>query len=192
MSLRFEHFRINPTEQDFSKTYSTEIKLPDDSILKLNIRKYIPLSEKMEIISRYMERVINPQLSFWNPATKSMWYNITLIEAYVDNLSFDDYFEKYENGEKTEEAYSHLFDYLEANGIIDDIIDSLPTDKILLSSWMEAGVRNYYTHRESVLGILETISQDYSNLNLEATSIQEKLQNKEGIELLENVVKKLG
>lgn len=42
------------------------------------------------------------------------------------------------------------------------------------------------------MGILDTISQDYSNLNLEASAIQEKLADPENMTLLKSVLSKLG
>ena len=49
-----------------------------------------------------------------------------------------------------------------------------------------------YRYKTSVLGILQAVSQDYSNLELDADKIREKLGNKENIEFLKNVMDKLG
>ena len=49
-----------------------------------------------------------------------------------------------------------------------------------------------YTYRNSVLGILESISQDYSALNLDATEIQQKLADPDNMALLKQVLTKLG
>jgi hypothetical protein len=43
-----------------------------------------------------------------------------------------------------------------------------------------------------VLGILETIKTDYSDLNLDATEIQSKLADPENMELLKNILSRLG
>ena len=53
-------------------------------------------------------------------------------------------------------------------------------------------IKNIYKQRNSVLGILETISTDYSTLNLDASEIQKKLADPENMELLKNVLSKLG
>jgi hypothetical protein len=42
------------------------------------------------------------------------------------------------------------------------------------------------------MGILDNISTDYSNLNLDATEIQKKIGNPENITLLKDVLAKLG
>jgi len=43
-----------------------------------------------------------------------------------------------------------------------------------------------------VLGILDTVSQDYSNLDLDATEIQKKLADKDNLALVRDVLTKLG
>ena len=42
------------------------------------------------------------------------------------------------------------------------------------------------------MGILETITTDYSNLNLDATEIQQKLADPANMELLRSVLTKMG
>ena len=49
-----------------------------------------------------------------------------------------------------------------------------------------------YAYQNSVMGILDTISTDYSNLNLDATEIQKKLADPENLDLLRSVMSKLG
>ena len=53
-------------------------------------------------------------------------------------------------------------------------------------------VEAVYTYNNSVMGILDTISQDYSNLNLEASDIQQKLADPNNLALLKDIVGKLG
>ena len=49
-----------------------------------------------------------------------------------------------------------------------------------------------YAYHNSILGILEAVSTDYENLDLDATKIQQALGDGENIELLRNVLNKLG
>ena len=53
-------------------------------------------------------------------------------------------------------------------------------------------IKSIYSYRNSVMGILENISADYSNLNLDATEIQKKLADPENLDLLRAVMSKLG
>ena len=49
-----------------------------------------------------------------------------------------------------------------------------------------------YKYQNSALGILDTIGQDYSNLELDAQKLQEKMNNPENLALLKDVLTKLG
>ena len=49
-----------------------------------------------------------------------------------------------------------------------------------------------YTYRNSVLGLLDIISTDYSSLNLDASEIQKKLADPDNMALLRGVLDKLG
>ena len=57
---------------------------------------------------------------------------------------------------------------------------------------IEESIEAYYKYRNSVMGILENISADYSNLNLDATEIQNKLADPNNMALLKDVLAKLG
>jgi len=49
-----------------------------------------------------------------------------------------------------------------------------------------------YTYNNSVLGILEAVSKDYSNLDFDATQIQKKMADPENLKLVRDVLTKLG
>ena len=47
-------------------------------------------------------------------------------------------------------------------------------------------------YRNSIFGIIDTVSADYSNLNLDASNIQKTLADPSNMELLKQVLTKLG
>jgi hypothetical protein len=51
---------------------------------------------------------------------------------------------------------------------------------------------NMYGQMNSVYGIMENIVSDYTEVDMDATNIQEKLANPENLTLLKNVMTKLG
>ena len=51
---------------------------------------------------------------------------------------------------------------------------------------------NIVAYRNSAMGIMEAISADYSNLDLNATDIQKKLNDPDNMALLKDVLTKLG
>ena len=55
-----------------------------------------------------------------------------------------------------------------------------------------ATIKNIYDYRNSAMGILSFIASDYSAVEMDASKIQEMLANPENLELLKQVVTKLG
>ncbi|MBQ7820064.1 MAG: hypothetical protein IJ341_10255 [Bacteroidales bacterium] len=53
-------------------------------------------------------------------------------------------------------------------------------------------ISNIYEYKNSVMGVLESVQDNYQNMDLDATNIQEKLNNPEGLELLKTVLEKMG
>ena len=49
-----------------------------------------------------------------------------------------------------------------------------------------------YKYKNSVLGILDAVSADYDNLNLDAQSIKDTLADENNLRLLKDVITKLG
>ena len=103
--------------------------------------------------------------------------------AYT-NITFTD---------KQKEDIAKLYDILDSNGIINQIVSAIPEDEYhFLIDGINDTIDAVYTYQNSVLGILDTVSQDYSNLNLDATEIQKKLADKDNLALVRDVLTKLG
>jgi hypothetical protein len=80
-----------------------------------------------------------------------------------------------------------------SSGLFDNIIAHInPKDwhDIQDNTW--SVIKNLYDYKNSAMGILEMVSADYSNLNLDATNIQAALGDPENLTLLKEVVTKLG
>lgn len=148
----------------------------------IEVKQYLPVEEKLELISRVLE-LSHDQNNFSNPIKVQVYTALEMIDRYT-NIGFT---------EKQKENPTKLYDLLNGNGILEKIINAIPQveyDEII------AGVYNtidaVYTYQNSILGILEAVSQDYSNLDLDATEIQKKLADPNNMELLKNVMTKLG
>lgn len=109
--------------------------------------------------------------------------DLEILYAYT-NLSFT---------EKQKEDICKLYDLLVCGGVFEVVEKAIPHAEL---EAVRSGIRTMtyaiYEQKNSVLGILETITTDYSNLDLDATAIQEKLANPENLELLKGIMTKLG
>ena len=148
----------------------------------IEVKQYLPISDKINIITNVIENSADDN-NFANPVKVEVFASLEIMYAYT-NISFTD---------KQKENPTKLYDLLEENGVIAEVIAAIPENEYaLLLGWIDETIEAFYTYRNSVMGIMEQISEDYSNLSLDATEIQQKLADPQNLELLKNVVTKLG
>ena len=148
----------------------------------IEVKQYLPISDKINIITNVIENSADDN-NFANPVKVEVFANLEIMYAYT-NISFTD---------KQKEDPTKLYDLLEENGIIAEVIAAIPENEYaLLLGWIDETIEAFYTYRNSVMGIMEQISEDYSNLSLDATEIQQKLADPQNLELLKSVMTKLG
>lgn len=148
----------------------------------IEIKNYLPINDKLELITNVINNSIDEH-NYMNPVKVDMFTELEIVEKYT-NLTFTD---------KQKEDIEKLYDLLKGNGIILKVCNAIPTEEIMeLRDAIRRSVNSVYTYRNSVLGILETISTDYSNLDFNATEIQKKLADPQNMELLKSVLTKLG
>lgn len=148
----------------------------------IEVKQYLPINDKINIITNVIQNSADDN-NFANPVKVEVFANLEIMYAYT-NISFTD---------KQKEDPTKLYDLLEENGVIAEVIAAIPqSEYTLLLGWIEETIDAFYTYRNSVVGILEQISTDYSNLEFDAASIQKKLADPENLELLKGVMSKLG
>ena len=148
----------------------------------IEVKQYLPISDKINIITNVIENSADDN-NFANPVKVEVFANLEIMYAYT-NISFTD---------KQKEDPTKLYDLLEENGVIAEVIAAIPENEYaLLLGWIDETIEAFYTYRNSVMGIMDQISADYSNLSLDATAIQQKLADPQNLELLKSVMTKLG
>ena len=161
-------------------------KVAEDKIIKINnkeiaVKQYLPVNDKLNLIGRVLSAISGNEYNFINPVQLDVYTTIEIIKAYT-NIEFD-----------TDALPADLYDELEQEEIANQVISAIPeTEYNFVVDGAQDTVAAYYDYQNSILGILENVTQDYSNLNLEATDIQKKLADPDNLTLLKDVVKKLG
>jgi hypothetical protein len=148
----------------------------------IEVKQSLPSNEKLEVCSKIINESVDDQ-NFYNPGRVAIFQAIETLLAYT-NINVTD---------KQKEDPCKLFDLFHSSGLAAQIYAAIPENELgAIQSIVEATIHNIYEYKNSVLGILENISTDYSNLNLDAQKIQEQLSEGKGIELLKDVLTKLG
>lgn len=146
------------------------------------VKHYLPIEEKLELVSRIINNSVDDN-GFYNPMRVKLYMVLEVVFAYT-NLSFT---------EKMKEDPFKLYDILVSTGIFTDIVDVIREkdwSEIQENVW--STIKNIYDYQNSAMGILDTLKSDYNLLDLDATEIQQKLGDPENMELLRDILTKLG
>lgn len=160
-----------------------EVKIININNIDVEIKQYLPVNNKLILISNVINNAASQDATFKNPVKTEVFGSLEIIYNYT-NLSFT---------EKQKEDPSKLYDLLEENGIIEAVVAAIPeTEYNFIIDGIDASMDAFYQYQNSVMGILDRVSADYSNLDMDATALQKKIADPENLELLKSVVSKLG
>lgn len=146
------------------------------------VKTYLPFKEKLELVQRIINQSVDEN-GFYNPMRVDLYLTLEFVYAYT-NLNFT---------EKMKEDPFKLYDLIVSNNINFEVIkntDEKEYEKIKNDVYNT--IENIYKYRNSVLGILDAVSSDYSNLKLDAAEIKEQLSNENNLKLIRDIVTKLG
>lgn len=162
---------------------NSDIKIVEFNGQNIEVKQYLPIDKKLELIAD----VINfsaDENNFANPVKVKIFTTIGIIEYYT-NITFT---------EKQKENIAKLYDTLSSSAeMYDMIVQAIPAQEVhLLMSAIDETIKAVYQYKNSVMGVLEMVSSDYSNLSLDASNIQSQLADPNNMELLRSVLSKLG
>lgn len=148
----------------------------------IEVKQYLPINEKLELISSVINSAADEN-NFSNPVKENVFLTLEILYHYT-NINFTD---------KQKEDPVKLYDLVVSSGLVNKVTDLIPEEELdEVINGVAQSVKAIYTYKNSILGILESISQDYSSLNLDATEIQQKLADPDNMALLKQILTKLG
>lgn len=147
----------------------------------VEVKQYLPIQEKMELISSVLNQC-QDENNFINEAKMAMYMDLEIVYHYT-NISFT---------EKQKSDPAKLYDLLAGNGLLSDVYTAIPVSEYKsILVWLDKIANHIYDYRNSIYGILDAVSSDYSNLELDAESLKQKMADPEALGLLKNVLTKL-
>ena len=163
-------------------TKNTEVASFEQNGQLIEVKQYLPIQEKMDLIAAVLNNCQDAN-NFINEAKLSMFMDLEVVYRYT-NINFTD---------KQKEDPAKLYDLLAGSGFLSEVLMLIPQSEYKsIIMWLSKTANNIYEYRNSIYGILDAVGTDYSNLELDATKIQEQLGNKENLSLLRDVMEKLG
>lgn len=175
---KISYNKLGITKDELNKVQTVEYN--DQTI---EVKQYLPIAEKSELITRVLNNSVDENTGYYNLLKLDMNLGLEIVYAY-SNISFT---------EKQKEDPMKLYDMLNASKVLNLIIGLVPDGEFYyLNKTTHEMANNIVSYRNSAMGIMEAISADYSNLDLDATDIQKKLNDPDNMTLLKDVLTKLG
>ena len=160
-----------------------EIKILKWNDQEIEIKQYLPVADLIDLATLIVNKAHDEDSNFSNPIRVEVYTTLEILFKYT-NINFTD---------KQKEDVLKLYDLVVSSGLYNEIIKLIPEEeynKLIIT--VEKTINAVYAYQNSVLGILDTISEDYSSLDFDATSIQSKLADPNNLEFLKSVLTKLG
>ena len=150
---------------------------------KIEVKQYLPIEEKLDLVTKIINDSIDTN-NFYNPA-KIYIFTILNTILYYTNINLTD---------KQKEDVAKTYDLLVSSGLSVKIFEQInPYEYNQIKSWVLETVQSIYSYAQSVLGILETVNNDYKDADFNAEQIQNKLTNNpEELKLLKDILDRLG
>ena len=173
---------VKPTFAKLKLQKNVEVKTIVFNDFEIEVKQYLPVNDKLALISRVLNQA-SDENNYSNPVKEDIFGTLEIIFAYT-NIGFTD---------KQKEDPCNLYDTMVSCGLADMIINAIPSTeyKAIVDGINTCG-NAIYTYRNSVLGILDIVSTDYSALEFDATNIQKALADPSNMVLLKDVLTKLG
>lgn len=163
---------------------NTEEKVVQFNNCDIEVKQYLPIKEKMQLINDIVNQAIERNYNFYNPGEIEVAQVLAIIENYT-NLTFT---------AKQKEDPAKLYDIVASSGLAKIIISQIEDEELnAFEELLYNSLNNVYKYRNSFIGMLEVVQNDYADANYDASAIQEKLaSNKEVLEMLKTITSNLG
>lgn len=148
----------------------------------VNVRQYLPVNDKLALVGRVIELAHDQDYNFSNPIKVEIYTDLEIIYAYTD-ITFTD---------KQKEDTGKLYDLLLSSGILFNVKENIPFEEITdIYEGVEKSIESFYKYQNSILGIMDTIKNDYDGLNLDWEKLNNNVKDPETLALLKEVLSKI-
>lgn len=158
-----------------------QVKLNDE--ITIEVKQYLPIQEKLALISRVVEYAHMQDANYFNPIKADVIRDLEIIFAYT-NIVFT---------EKQKEDLAKLYDLMYSSGVIQNILQYIPENEYnIIKQGAQDSILAIYQYLNSVVGVLDTISNSQNDAILDIETIQKGLDSLQNSSVLKDISPLLG
>lgn len=144
----------------------------------IEVKQYLPISQKWEMIREICINALEPETKFFNPISIEVSTALNTL-FYYTNISFTD---------KQKEDTFKLYDMVVQNGLLAEVYANIPeSEHNFILDIIEETITSNENYNFSALGIIENVVKNYGQTEFDVEKLREKLANNEGMELLKEI-----
>ena len=167
------------------ETGYNEIEIVDWNEEKIEVKKYLPMKEKLALITKIVNETLDDN-DFCNDCRFQIFYTIEMIVAYT-NINITD--------KQREDVYK-LYDMFVNSGLEAVIFDAISdNDIVFIKLKGHKTIEQIYAHRCSAAGIMQSLVDDYGKAKIDIDKLSEEVKSvnaNENFAFLKEVIEKLG
>ena len=161
---------------------NNEIKTINYNNQIIEVKQYLPINTKLELISN----VINSSMdnnNFSNPVKEYLFLHLEIVENYT-NITFTD---------KQKEDVCKLYDNIVSSGLYSAVMEAIEDKDVeFCQTVLEDTVVSIYKYNNSLLGVVDALSQKYDVSKINLKEISEQLKDPNTLPFLKEIMGKLG
>lgn len=145
----------------------------------IEVKQYLPIQEKLALIGRVVEFAHDADFNYSNPVKADVFRDLEMLFAYT-NINFT---------EKQKEDIPKLYDTVLSSGLLDAVLEAIPDNEInSVMVGVYRSIDSIYTYQNSILGLLDNITNKYENMQFDTEKITEALQNPENLAMVKSIL----
>lgn len=159
-------------------TATKEIELNENLVLQ--VRQYVPTEEKAKIVQYVVNMSLDDRTGCFSPIRVNVYYAIAMLQHYC-GIDFED--------ENLVDAY----DQLDSCGFITSVLDNIPEEeRRYMENLVNDTIEDIAKYNTSFAGTIQAATSEANNLDSSVTDILNKIKNKEGLEVLDEIKNVVG
>ena len=164
---------------EFNLVFEPNINNVNIKDIEVNIYKNIQFNRRLEMLSDIINESAD-DTKYYNIGKLKIFFTLFTVQYYTDiEMEFD--------------SPAETYDALIHSGVYDSIVANIDSKEIE-ENWelLLDTIEIIYKYNNSIMGVIDALSNNYKKLELDANAIHDSLADPETLGLLKDIMTKLG
>lgn len=162
---------------------NTDIKTFTWNEQVIEVKQYLSIQDKINLIVKILNEAIDDKVRYYLPWRLEVFFTVNLFFAYT-NISITD---------KQIEDIGKVYDMLISSGIYSEFINNMDTKEYsFINHQIHNVIDKMDTYTNSIYGVLENINEEYGDVQEGVQKLLTDISESKDIELVSDIMTKLG